>query len=32
MMLDGFWCKIEDSLDTLRKYWFGSSKGLPIDS
>ena len=24
--------KIEDTLDTLRKDWFGSSKGLHIDS
>ena len=24
--------KIEDSFDTLRKDWFGSSKGLHIDS
>ena len=24
--------KIEDTYDTLRKYWFGSSKGLHIDS
>jgi hypothetical protein len=25
-------CKIEDTYDTLRKDWFGSSKGLHIDS
>ena len=26
------WSKIEDTYDTLRKDWFGSSKGLHIDS
>ncbi len=26
------WFKIEDSLDTLRMDWFGSPKGLDIDS
>ena len=25
-------CKIEDTYDTLRKDWFGSPKGLHIDS